>query len=66
MIDVLTILQETTATGGFHGTHPPPAQRIANVRQELSRNKELYQVQDTGSSRASRFASFAELIKQPL
>jgi predicted Zn-dependent protease len=66
MVDVLTVLQKTTISGGFNGTHPSPAQRIANVRQELARNKHLYQVQDTGSSRSSRFARFAALIKQPL
>jgi predicted Zn-dependent protease len=56
MLDVLAILQKTTARGGFNGTHPPPAQRISNVRQELTRNRQLYQVQDTGSFRSSRFA----------
>jgi predicted Zn-dependent protease len=56
MVDVLTVLQKTTGTGGFNGTHPSPAQRLANVRQELTRNKQLYQVQDTGSFRSSRFA----------
>jgi predicted Zn-dependent protease len=56
MVDVLTILQKTTGTGGFNGTHPSPTLRIANVRQELTRNKQRYQAQDTGSFRSSRFA----------
>jgi predicted Zn-dependent protease len=58
MVDALTILQGTTAPSGFNGTHPAPAQRIAHVRQELTRNNRFYQVQDTRSFRASRFAGF--------
>jgi predicted Zn-dependent protease len=58
MVEALTMLQKSTASGGFNSTHPAPAQRIANVRQELTRNKHLYQAQDTGSFRASRFALF--------
>jgi predicted Zn-dependent protease len=60
LVDVLAILQKTTAPGGFNGTHPAPAQRLSNVRQELSRNKELYQVQDTASFRSPRFVSSIE------
>jgi predicted Zn-dependent protease len=56
LVEVLTILQKTTAPGGFNNTHPAPAQRIANIRQELTRNKQLYQAQDTGSFRSARFA----------
>jgi predicted Zn-dependent protease len=55
LVDALTILQGTTATSGFNSTHPSPTQRIANVQQEMTRNKQRYQVQDTGSFRASRF-----------
>jgi predicted Zn-dependent protease len=59
LVDVLTILQKTTGTGGFNNTHPTPAQRLANVRQELTRNKQLYQqVRDTGSFRSARFAGY--------
>jgi predicted Zn-dependent protease len=57
LIDVLSILGGTTGPGGFNGTHPPPSRRIANVRQELTRNRHLYQVEDTASFRASRFAT---------
>jgi predicted Zn-dependent protease len=56
LVDVLTILQKTTTSGGFNSTHPSPAQRIINVRQELTRNKHLYQAQDTAPFRSSRFA----------
>jgi predicted Zn-dependent protease len=35
LIDVLTLLQQSGGTGGLNGTHPQPAQRISNVRQEL-------------------------------
>jgi predicted Zn-dependent protease len=56
MVDALTILQRTTTRGGFNSTHPSPARRIANVQQELTRNSRFYQVQDTRSFRASRFA----------
>jgi predicted Zn-dependent protease len=55
LVDVLAILQRTPGTGGYNGTHPSPAQRIANVRQELTRNKQFYQVPDTASSRSARF-----------
>jgi predicted Zn-dependent protease len=55
LVDVLTLLQNTAGSGGFNGTHPPPARRIANVRQELRQNSRLYQVQDTGSFRSARF-----------
>jgi predicted Zn-dependent protease len=59
MVEALTtILEKTTGTGGFNSTHPPPDQRIANVRQELTRNNRLYQARDTGSYRSSRFAAF--------
>jgi predicted Zn-dependent protease len=57
LLDVLGILQRTTGTGGFNNTHPSPAQRIDNVRQELNRNRRLYQDRDTGSFRSSRFAA---------
>jgi predicted Zn-dependent protease len=60
LVDVLTLLQRTTAPGGFNGTHPAPARRIANLRQELARNKQRYQVQDTSSFRAPRFVSSIE------
>ena len=55
LIDVLTLLQNTAGSGGFNSTHPSPARRIANVRQELTRNSRLYQIQDTVSFRAARF-----------
>jgi predicted Zn-dependent protease len=55
LLDVLTLLQKIPGTGGFNGTHPPPAQRIANVRQEMARNRSFYQIQDTYSFRVSRF-----------
>jgi predicted Zn-dependent protease len=55
LIDALTLLQNSRATGGFNRTHPSPAQRIANARQEMTRNRQLYQIQDTQSFRASRF-----------
>ena len=55
LVDVLALLQKTTATGGFNDTHPAPAQRISNVRQELTRNKRFYQAQDTAPSRSARF-----------
>ena len=55
LIDVLTLLQNTAGSGGFNSTHPSPARRIANVRQELTRNSRLYQIQDTGSFRVARF-----------
>jgi predicted Zn-dependent protease len=55
LIDVLTLLQKIPGTGGFNSTHPSPAQRIANVRQELTKNRQIYQIQDTYSFRASRF-----------
>jgi predicted Zn-dependent protease len=55
MVDVLTLLQNTRGSGGFNGTHPAPARRIANVRQELTQNSRSYQIQDTGSFRSARF-----------
>jgi predicted Zn-dependent protease len=55
LVDVLMLLQKSTETGGFNGTHPSPAQRIANVRQEMTKNRQFYQLQDTYSFRASRF-----------
>jgi predicted Zn-dependent protease len=55
MIDALTLLQRTPGTGGFNSTHPSPAQRIVNVRQEMTRNGQFYQLQDTYSFRAPRF-----------
>jgi predicted Zn-dependent protease len=51
LIDVLMLLQRSGGTGGFNRAHPPPAQRIGNVRRELPQ----YPVQDTRSFRASRF-----------
>jgi predicted Zn-dependent protease len=60
LVDVLTILQRTTVRDGFNSTHPAPARRIANVRQELTRNKQLYQVQDTTSLRSPRFVASIE------
>jgi predicted Zn-dependent protease len=56
LLDVLGILQRTAGTGGFNNTHPSPAQRINNVRQELARNRQFYQDGDTGSFRSVRFA----------
>jgi predicted Zn-dependent protease len=56
LVEALSLLQNTGGNAGFNGTHPPPAQRIAIIRQELDRNKELYQVRDTGSFRSARFA----------
>jgi predicted Zn-dependent protease len=55
LLDVLGSLQKTPGTGGFNSTHPSPAQRIDNVRQELIRNRHLYQDSDTGSFRSERF-----------
>jgi predicted Zn-dependent protease len=55
MVDALTLLQKTPGTGGFNRTHPSPARRIANVRQEMTKNERFYQIQDTYSFRASRF-----------
>jgi predicted Zn-dependent protease len=57
LLDVLGILQRTTEAGGFNNTHPSPARRIDNVRQELTRNRQFYQGSDTGSFRSSRFAA---------
>jgi predicted Zn-dependent protease len=57
LLDVLGVLQRTTAPGGFNDTHPSPAQRIDNIRRELARNRQLYQNKDTGSFRSSRFAA---------
>ena len=53
LLEMLRILQGVQASqqGGFNTTHPSPAQRIANVQGIISR----YQVQNTGSSRISRF-----------
>jgi predicted Zn-dependent protease len=56
MVDVLTLLQRTPGNAGFNSTHPSPAQRITNLRQEMTRNGRSYQIQDTLSFRASRFA----------
>jgi predicted Zn-dependent protease len=56
LLDVLGSLQKTPGTGGFNDTHPSPAQRIDNIRQELNRNRQLYQRGDTSSFRAARFA----------
>jgi predicted Zn-dependent protease len=53
--DVLALLEKNPGSGGFNGTHPSPARRIANVRQELARNRHYYQVENTASFRASRF-----------
>jgi predicted Zn-dependent protease len=55
--EALAILEKTTEPGGFKATHPSPARRIASIRQELIRNRQLYQVEDTASFRASRFAA---------
>jgi predicted Zn-dependent protease len=55
LVDALTLLQRAPGTGGFNSTHPTPAQRITNVRQEMTRNRQFYQIQDTHSFRASRF-----------
>ncbi|GHV35055.1 peptidase M48 [Spirochaetia bacterium] len=52
MVDVLTILQKRGSPSGAGGAHPQPAQRITNVQRDQSR----YQVQDTRSFRAVRFA----------
>jgi predicted Zn-dependent protease len=52
LVDVLTLLQKTGGSGGYNGTHPPPAQRINNVRGEIPRHP----VQDTRTFRTSRFA----------
>jgi predicted Zn-dependent protease len=52
LMEVLTLLQRAGGAGGYNGTHPSPELRINNVRRELPR----YQVQDTRSFRASRFA----------
>ncbi|MFP3041133.1 M48 family metalloprotease [Treponema primitia] len=52
LVEVLTLLQRTAGAGGYNGTHPSPAQRINNVRGALPQ----YRVQDTSSSRSSRFA----------
>jgi predicted Zn-dependent protease len=58
LLEALALLQKTTGKTGFNGTHPPPAQRVARIRQELERNRQLYQVEDTASFRAARFADF--------
>jgi predicted Zn-dependent protease len=55
LVDVLTLLQNSAGAGGFNSTHPSPARRIANVRQEMTRNRQLYQIQDTHSFRTPRF-----------
>jgi predicted Zn-dependent protease len=55
MVDVLALLQKTPGSVGFNGTHPSPVQRIANIRQEMTKNGRFYQIQDTLSFRASRF-----------
>jgi predicted Zn-dependent protease len=55
LVDALTLLQNSRRTSGFNNTHPSPAQRIANVRQEMTKNRQFYQIQDTHSFRASRF-----------
>jgi predicted Zn-dependent protease len=52
LVEVLTLLQKAGGVDGYNGTHPSPAQRINNVRTALPR----YRVQDTSSSRSSRFA----------
>jgi predicted Zn-dependent protease len=57
ILDALGILQRTAGTGGFYNTHPSPAPRINNIRQELTRNGHLYRGEDTGSFRFSRFAA---------
>jgi predicted Zn-dependent protease len=56
LVEALTLLQNSRVAGGFNQTHPTPAQRIANVRQEITRNGRLYQVEDTHAFRAARFA----------
>ncbi|MDR0597461.1 MAG: M48 family metalloprotease [Treponema sp.] len=65
LADVLALLQKTTTTGGLNGTHPSPAQRGSNVRQELTRNSRFYQAQDTASSRAARFERFSAAVNSP-
>ncbi|WP_010257095.1 M48 family metalloprotease [Treponema primitia] len=56
LVEVLTLLQRAGGVDGYNGTHPSPAQRINNVRNALPR----YRVQDTSSSRSSRFADFVK------
>jgi predicted Zn-dependent protease len=56
LVDALRVLQGTTARNGYNSTHPSPARRIANIQQEMTRNSRFYQVEDTRTFRASRFA----------
>ena len=53
LVEILQVLQnvQSTQKGGFNNTHPAPADRIANVQGLINR----YRVEDTRTSRASRF-----------
>ena len=53
LMEILQILQrvQSTQRGGFNATHPSPAERLENAEKFVRQ----YRVQDTRSSRASRF-----------